>query len=185
MYIIKRYSNRKLYDTERNKYVNLEEIAALIRQGKEISVIDNVSGDDITSITLTQILMDRERKEGNFLPQSILSVLIQAGGESLNVFHKKIGFQSELFQQVDEDIHKCLQSLIQRGEIAEEMGKNPYSKLLANSLLRRELSIISYQDIMESLERNKIPNKDDFQQLISQVDQLLEKIKSLIKEASN
>ncbi len=66
--IIKRYQNRKLYDTHQSCYVTLEEIAQIIREGNEIKVIDNKTKNDITYMTQIQLLFDQERKstrEGN------------------------------------------------------------------------------------------------------------------------
>jgi polyhydroxyalkanoate synthesis repressor PhaR len=60
--IIKRYQNRKLYDTHQSCYVTLEEIAQIIREGHEIQVIDNKSKNDITYMTQIQLLFDQERK---------------------------------------------------------------------------------------------------------------------------
>ena len=60
-YVIKRYSNRKLYDTQESRYVTLEEIEEMIRAGREISVVDAASGEDLTSVTLTQIILENER----------------------------------------------------------------------------------------------------------------------------
>jgi polyhydroxyalkanoate synthesis repressor PhaR len=60
--IIKRYQNRKLYDTHQSCYVTLEEIAQIMREGNEIQVIDNKTKNDITYITQIQLLFDQERK---------------------------------------------------------------------------------------------------------------------------
>lgn len=60
--IIKRYQNRKLYDTFQSCYVTLEEIAQIVREGHEIQVIDNKSKNDITYMTQIQLLFDQERK---------------------------------------------------------------------------------------------------------------------------
>ena len=57
-YIIKRYSNRKLYDTQESRYVTLEELEGMIRAGKEIRVTDASTGEDLTSVTLAQILLE-------------------------------------------------------------------------------------------------------------------------------
>ncbi len=57
MIIIKRYSNRKLYNTETKQYITLEGLGALIQQGQEIQVIDHISGDDLTALTLIQIIL--------------------------------------------------------------------------------------------------------------------------------
>jgi polyhydroxyalkanoate synthesis repressor PhaR len=55
-YVIKRYSNRKLYDPQASRYVTLEELAAMIRGGREISVVDVATGEDLTSVVLAQII---------------------------------------------------------------------------------------------------------------------------------
>jgi polyhydroxyalkanoate synthesis repressor PhaR len=78
-YVIKRYSNRKLYDTQESRYVTLEEIEEMIRAGKEISVVDAASGEDLTSVTLTQIILENERNHRATLPSAFLHQLIKHG----------------------------------------------------------------------------------------------------------
>ena len=78
-YVIKRYSNRKLYDTQESRYVTLEEIEEMIRAGKEISVVDAASGEDLTSVTLTQIILENERSHRTALPTAFLHQLIKHG----------------------------------------------------------------------------------------------------------
>jgi len=78
-YVIKRYSNRKLYDTQESRYVTLEEIEEMIRAGREISVVDASTGDDLTSVTLTQIILENERNHRANLPAAFLHQLIKHG----------------------------------------------------------------------------------------------------------
>src|SRR3989442_7647549 len=78
-YVIKRYSNRKLYDTQESRYVTLEEIEEMIRAGKEISVVDAASGEDLTAVTLTQIILENERNHRGGLPIGFLHQLIKHG----------------------------------------------------------------------------------------------------------
>jgi polyhydroxyalkanoate synthesis repressor PhaR len=78
-YVIKRYSNRKLYDTQESRYVTLEEIEEMIRAGREISVADATSGEDLTSVTLTQIILENERNRRANLPSAFLHQLIKHG----------------------------------------------------------------------------------------------------------
>src|SRR3982750_502808 len=66
--LIKRYESRKLYDTEESRYVSLDEISGWIRQGQEVRVQDNATNNDVTSQTLTQIILDEGRKGTSFLP---------------------------------------------------------------------------------------------------------------------
>lgn len=86
--VIKRYSNRKLYDMTDSRYITLDKIAEFVRAGQEIRVIDNQSQEDLTAIILSQILFEQEkRKRGGFLPISTLQSILQSGEE---VFQKKI-----------------------------------------------------------------------------------------------
>ena len=78
-YVIKRYSNRKLYDTQESRYVTLEEIEEMIRGGKEISVIDASTGEDLTSVTLAQIILENERNHRAALPSAFLHQLVKHG----------------------------------------------------------------------------------------------------------
>ena len=81
--VIKRYHNRKLYDTASSTYVTLEDIAELIKRGDEVQKIDNRSKADITGQTLAQIIFEEEKKKRSFLPLETLRSLIRTGGETL------------------------------------------------------------------------------------------------------
>lgn len=81
--VIKRYSNRKLYDTEASSYVTLDDIAGLVKDGDEVRVIDNKTKEDLTALTLTQIIFEEEKRQKRVLPLSTLRGVIQSGGEFL------------------------------------------------------------------------------------------------------
>lgn len=80
--LIKRYANRKLYNTETSRYITLRGIAELLNAGEEVQVIDNESGEDITSVTLSQILVDTER-DGRSLSGNLLGEIFGKGGGAL------------------------------------------------------------------------------------------------------
>ena len=83
--IIKRYSNRKLYDTERSCYVTLDEISLMIREGENIQIIDKNSGEDLTSVTFAQIIFEAEKKQ-SFMPVPLLQDLVIRSGDVLGEF---------------------------------------------------------------------------------------------------
>jgi polyhydroxyalkanoate synthesis repressor PhaR len=87
--VIKRYSNRKLYDTERSCYVTLDEISQMVKDGVEVKIIDNKTKEDLTSVTLTQIIFAEEKRSKSILPLQTLRNIIQTGGESLSEFFQK------------------------------------------------------------------------------------------------
>ena len=79
--LIKRYGSRKLYDTEESRYVSLEDLAHWVRDGQEIRVIDNASGDDVTSQTLSQVILEQSRSGQDVPPSELLHELIRRGGD--------------------------------------------------------------------------------------------------------
>lgn len=86
--VIKRYTNRKLYDTVESRYVTLDEIAEMIKQGLEVKIIDNRSKEDLTSVTLAQIIFEEEKKQSQ-MPLAVLREIIRRPGESLQGFIQK------------------------------------------------------------------------------------------------
>lgn len=80
--IIKRYANRKLYDTQHSRYVTLDQISEMIRNGDDVKIIDNKTKEDLTSVTLAQIIFEEEKKQRSFLPLQAMRNIIQNGGES-------------------------------------------------------------------------------------------------------
>ena len=79
--LIKKYGNRRLYDTAGSRYVNLDDLAALVRAGKEVRVIDAKSGRDLTRVTLTQIITEDAKDKPTGLPLELLRQLIVASDE--------------------------------------------------------------------------------------------------------
>ena len=89
--VIKRYTNRKLYDTVESRYVTLDEIAQMIKAGAEVKIIDNRSKEDLTSVTLAQIIFEEEKKRSQ-MPLGVLREIIRHGGEAVAGFYQeKVG----------------------------------------------------------------------------------------------
>jgi polyhydroxyalkanoate synthesis repressor PhaR len=88
--VVKRYANRKLYDTQRSRYVTLDQIAEMIRAGEDVKIVDNNSKEDLTAITLTQIIFEEEKKQ-SFLPLSALRNIIQSGASNMSQIATQAG----------------------------------------------------------------------------------------------
>jgi polyhydroxyalkanoate synthesis repressor PhaR len=80
---IKKYANRRLYDTESSTYITLDRLAAMIREGRDFEVVDAKSGEDITRQVLTQIIVDEESRGSTMLPVNFLRQLIGLYGNSI------------------------------------------------------------------------------------------------------
>jgi len=76
--IIKKYGNRRLYDTSRSAYVNLDDLAKLVRNGTDLQVVDAITGEDLTGVTLTQIIVEDAKGQPAGLPLELLKQLIVA-----------------------------------------------------------------------------------------------------------
>ena len=83
---IKKYANRRLYDTESSAYITLDRLAQMVREGREFEVVDAKSGEDITRQVLTQIIVEEEARGATMLPASFLKQLIGLYGNSMQTF---------------------------------------------------------------------------------------------------
>jgi polyhydroxyalkanoate synthesis repressor PhaR len=79
MRTVKRYANRKLYDTESKSYVTLDQIAGWVKASQDIRVVDSATNEDITNVTLSQILLEKEKQHKNSLPRSFFTGVLQQG----------------------------------------------------------------------------------------------------------
>ena len=87
--LLKKYTNRRLYDTEKSIYVTLDYVTSIIREGRQILVVDAKTGEDVTSSILTQIVWEEARKKHYLLPNPLLYLLIQYGETVLSEFFEK------------------------------------------------------------------------------------------------
>jgi polyhydroxyalkanoate synthesis repressor PhaR len=83
---IKKYANRRLYDTESSAYITLDRLAHMVREGREFEVLDAKSGEDITRQVLTQIIVEEEARGATMLPLNFLKQLIGLYGNSMQTF---------------------------------------------------------------------------------------------------
>jgi polyhydroxyalkanoate synthesis repressor PhaR len=107
--IIKRYQNRKLYDTRNSTYVTLDDISRMIKAGEDVQIIDNRNKDDLTAVTLAQILFEEEKKKKSLLPLAALKRIIQEGGGTIKEFFEKtIDTGVSSFSRAKEEAEKVI-----------------------------------------------------------------------------
>jgi polyhydroxyalkanoate synthesis repressor PhaR len=147
--VIKRYANRKLYDTQHSCYVTLDQIAQMVRDSEDVRIIDNNSKEDLTSVTLAQIIFEEEKKR-RLLPLAGLKAIIQTSGESIQDFVKQIGREVDdkvvkVFRR-DKD-GKVIETVIGEGELDEASGD-----AAVDALADDETSAVLEADIAASVE---------------------------------
>src|SRR3546814_14911393 len=109
--VIKKYANRRLYDTERSCYITLEDLGAMVREGRDFRVVDAKSGEDITHNVLTQIIMDTETRGETMLPVNFLRHLIGLYGDQMQGLvpdYLETSMRSEERRGGNESVSTCI-----------------------------------------------------------------------------
>jgi len=147
MPIIKRYANRKLYDTSARRYVTLDGIAALISQGETVHIVENETGEDITTQTLAQVILEQEKINGGVFPQVALARLIQIGASAVHNIHDELSNLLNPMDLVEFEIERRIKSLIEKGLLSEEEGSHLLMMLSAEKITPDEPSAPNNESI--------------------------------------
>ena len=122
---IKKYANRRLYNTESSSYITLEHLAELVRQKREFKVIDAKSGDDITHNILTQIIMEEEARGTTLLPVNFLRQLIGMYGNSMQAaVPQYLEASLEAFQRNQSQLRETMAGALAANPFAEIARRN-------------------------------------------------------------
>ena len=164
--LIKRYANRKLYNTETSRYITLKGIGELLELGEDVRVVDNETGEDISSATLSQIPVDGERGNRG-VPESVLSELIQKGGEAfIDAVKRGVGDASESIGDLQRNVRSAISSHEQDALNLRETWES----------LRREWRADFDASLQSALERVlgslDLPRRSDIETLNENLDRL-------------
>jgi polyhydroxyalkanoate synthesis regulator protein len=181
-YLLKRYTNRRLYDPQQGRNVTIEEVAELVRSGKRPKIVDNVSGRDVTLRVLGQAFLgsvgnwsDREKSK------EILWMLISKGGdESVDILKKTVLASLGAMEITRQKAEEVIDELIRRGEVA----KSKRSEAIVELLEKAEKTTVAMKDkvvaeVEEVVEKMKVAKKKDLDALETKVDELIATMKRL------
>jgi polyhydroxyalkanoate synthesis repressor PhaR len=114
--LIKRYANRKMYDTRASRYVTLDGVAALVRRGADLRIIDNDTGEDLTALIFAQIIFEEEKRKNGLLELPVLRWIIQRGGATVQEVLSQVDRGREAFVNVRDLAEKGMKQLLQGNE---------------------------------------------------------------------
>jgi polyhydroxyalkanoate synthesis repressor PhaR len=191
--VIKRYTNRKLYDTVESRYVTLDEIAQMIKGGAEVKIVDNRTKEDLTSVTLAQIIFEEEKKRSQ-MPLGMLREIIRHGGEAVAGFYQeKVGVRlqeriNEMKTRAEglrEDVEQRVRgvtSLLRREDKAGQVGEagekvGPVKEMLAAG----ERAVEQLRSRVDSGVKQAIETFSGPSALAAEVDKLQKKLEALEK----
>ena len=185
MRLIKRYKNRRLYDTERKKVITLDELGDYIHDGVKFVVFDNSSGEDITLTTLTAALGDQLRKEkqSKNYAHIIKELAVKGGAETVDILRKSVLFGLGLFTLSKERAEEIVDELIKKGELAKGERAEAVRNLVDKAEKRsKELKDKVEEQVKKATEKFKSQTKTELQSLNEKIDKLAETVANLEKK---
>ena len=168
MPVVKRYPNRKLYDTQARRYVTLEEIGASIQAGEDVQVVDHQTGDDLTDLTLTQVIVALARRQATTLPRTVLSHLIRAGASPSDSWRQQVRLGIE--------------RLLVEGELSTAGAERLHDLLGPPPAQMIGLSRVVERQMEATLHRMNLPSQSDMLQFRSQLDELAQQLEGLERQ---
>ena len=121
--LVKRYGNRKLYDTSESRYVTLDEIGRWVKAGEEVKILENDTGEDLTAVTFAQIILEEERKKNGLLSLRMLRDIIQHGEAALQGIAASVDRGMEAIRSVPERAGRRVNELAQVGDNLARLQK--------------------------------------------------------------
>ena len=180
--IIKKYSNRRLYDSTNKKYVTLEDIASLIRKGSEIKVLDSQSGEDITKVILIQVILESEKNKEDILPVSFLHMLIKYGNQvAKDFFENYFLMMFQPYNYVKDNYKKNIQMWQQMGWYPSDLNM-PSEFENINSKDRGDSDLNHYTKDGEGHRPSTGHQASDVELLMEKMKELEKKVNSLDEE---
>jgi polyhydroxyalkanoate synthesis repressor PhaR len=181
MHIIKKYSNRKLYDTVDKRYLTMDQLAELIKAGAEVSILDNETGENLTASIVSQLLAREKGDAEKAVPSGVLIQMLRKGRGTLFGYGKKyISLWQSAFTLSREEIEKLVNALVTDKELSEFEGKS-LKKEIVSFTANLKTWIIENIDhrVDEVLKMMNLATKDQLNELMQKVDDLARQVKNL------
>jgi polyhydroxyalkanoate synthesis repressor PhaR len=153
--LVKRYGNRKLYDTSESRYVTLEEIGRWVKAGEEVKILENDTGEDLTAVTFAQIILEEERRKSGLLSLRMLREIIQHGEAALQGIAASVDRGVEAIRTAPERAGRRVQELTQISQISDRLTQ---LQSVVDETIRRSVervtSLPAFQKEMRRIERS-------------------------------
>jgi polyhydroxyalkanoate synthesis repressor PhaR len=169
--VIKKYKNRKLYDMDESRYITLNEIKEIMKRGEEVQVIDGTTGEDITSVILTQIIHSEEKKE-RFLPQEGLKWLLKYGGDALGEVISNI-------QNIRKEAENRIKRFVRK---SKESPSEEIKKFLVEAVSEIEENLNNF---FKKNINNLLPVSGENKKILSEIEKIKKRIEQMEKRILN
>jgi polyhydroxyalkanoate synthesis repressor PhaR len=184
--VIKRYRNRRLYDTLQKKTIKLEDLARLVKQGVSFEVIDNATGKDVTISVLSRILSDAWSEDKRNLKETtkLIRLLIsKGGGITMDIFKKSVLFGLGVFDLTKEKAEKIVDEMIKRGEMSQSDKAKAVKEMLKGHDERMEKLKNKIDESVEKVTAKvRGKEKEELANLHKKIDELTKIVEKLGKK---
>jgi polyhydroxyalkanoate synthesis repressor PhaR len=183
MHVIKKYANRKMYDTDDKRYVSLAQLSELIKQGEEVMVIDNRTGEDITAAVVSQLIGRDNQEDDKAVSSQLLMQLLRKGGGTLTDYAKKyMSLWQGAFNMAEDEVSQFVNRLVKNKELSiAEAGKLKKEIIGYTSTLKSWISDSIDKRVGEVMQSMNLATNDHLKVLSAKVDELSKKVQQLEK----
>jgi polyhydroxyalkanoate synthesis repressor PhaR len=178
---IKKYANRKLYDTLEKKYVSLDELSELIKAGEEVMIEDNETGEDLTASVISQLLAREKKENRNPVTSGILTELLRKGGGTITHYAKRYtALWQNALTMAEDEVDKLVNLLVKNKEITESEGSKLKKELLGHAdNFKQWISHKIDQRVNEIMGKMNLATKDQVVKLTAQIEELTRAVEQL------
>jgi polyhydroxyalkanoate synthesis repressor PhaR len=170
--VVKKYSNRRLYDTKRGRWINLFDLGKMIKDGINIQVVEHETGDDITITTLIQVILDELKDRRVALSAAyLLHQIFRRGGDTIEIaVEKSLMGGAEVLGIMPDDAEKIMKIFVEKGKIEPDMAESIISEYRKRyrkycDELKDEVEVM----VKETIVSLGLPTKDDVEEISREV----------------
>ena len=186
MHRIKKYANRKMYDTADKTYVSLEQVARLIKSGEEVSIIDNKTGEDLTAAIVSRLIGRDKKEKGSVVSPRIMMQLLRKGGDTLTDYAKKYtSLWQNALTMAEDEVDKLVGGLVSSKELSRAEGSRLKKEITGyTDSLKSWIGEQVDRRMNEALSAMNLASRDQVEALNAKIDKLTKEVARLQKSAT-
>jgi len=181
MHKIKKYANRKMYDTTSKKYISMDELSRLIKSGGEVTIVDNTTGEDLTTSIVSQLIARDKKSRDKIISSKVLVQLLRKGGDTLTDYAKKyVSLWQGALTLAEDEVDRLVTLLVNDKEISSSEGSKLKKEITGyTSSLKNWVRETTDRRINEVLGVMNLASKDNIADLSKRIDNLNRRLKKL------
>jgi len=186
MHRIKKYVNRKMYDTTDKKYISMKQVAQLIKSGEEVSIIDNKTGEDLTAAIVSRLIGQDKKEKDRVVSPRIMMQLLRKGGDTLTDYAKKYtSLWQNALTMAEDEVDKVVGTLVKDKELSRAEGSRLKKEITGyTDSLKSWIGERVDRRMNEALAAMNLASRDQVDALAAKIDKLSREVAQLKKKAA-